>query len=141
MTEGIWIALIGALQVVVLGVLGKVATDSSRARKQVENSHIDPNGMPYNLRDNIDANQYAVMAELRGVRRDVGRLDARDIERGREIREMDTRLDEHLEWSREWKTRQEEAGRAAAGRLRDIEETINHTKDTSGSSTLQSASY
>ena len=106
MTEGIWVAIIG-----VIGGIITVIVQQRRQRKhttaqaktleivrdQVQNSH------GTNLRNDIDV----VLSELRGLRKDVGRLDDRDLERGRDMRdlrqavtEIDKKLDDHLDYSR-----------------------------------------
>src|SRR5690606_26710291 len=138
MTEAIWIAIIGSFQVVLVALISKISRDTRRAKnaaeaaeEQVANSHTLPSGETYNLRDNIDHNQSAVMAELRGVRRDIGRLDTRDIERGREIRDLTHKVDKHLEWSAAWSDEREAADRDAAKRIGDIEDTLNPAKDKS----------
>lgn len=82
MTEGIWIAIIAAVQAVSLGVLGKVTRDSSVTRREVKNSHST------NLREELDHRHHEQMSELRGIRKDIGRLDRRDIDRGEEIRDL-----------------------------------------------------
>lgn len=126
MTEGVWVAIIAAVQGVVLALIGKVARDSSITRKEVKNSHAT------NLREELDDRHHEQMAELRGIRKDVGRLDERDIERGREVRRIDAKVDslggklgEHLEWSREYVQGQESQHRDVADRIGDIETTLN----------------
>ncbi|QZY52935.1 hypothetical protein [Leucobacter tenebrionis] len=109
MTEGIWIAIIAAVQALSLGVLGKVSRDSSTTRKEVKNSHST------NLREELDERHHEQMSELRGIRKDVGRLDTRDIQRGEEIRDLTRKVDKHLDWSAEWSA--------------DIEDTLNPRKD------------
>lgn len=86
-----------------------------RVRAQVENSHST------NLRDELDADRKRqqeqhseVVSLVRGVQKDVGRLDQRDIDRGRQIEAIDTKLDGHIEWSRGQKDR-----------IDDIEDTLN----------------
>ncbi|SDQ04861.1 hypothetical protein [Leucobacter chromiiresistens] len=125
MTEPIWVALIVAMQGVVVALISKVTIDARRTKRsteavkeQVANSHVLPNGEPYNLRDNIDHNQLAVLGEIRGIRRDIGRLDQRDIERGREMRELHVKIDELGT-----------ADRGAADRLTNIEDTLDLRKD------------
>lgn len=124
MTEGIWIAVIGSLQVVLAALIGKVSLDTRRTKsatqavqadttivkREVKNSHST------NLREDLDRQHDELMAELRGVRKDVGRLDTRDIARGEEIRSLTKKLDKHLDWSAEWSA--------------DIEDTLNPRKDT-----------
>ncbi len=82
MTEGIWIAVIAAAQAVTLAFIGIVAKDSSLTRKEVKNSHST------NLREELDERHNEQMSELRGIRKDIGRLDKRDIDRGEEIRDL-----------------------------------------------------
>ena len=123
MTEGIWIAVIGSLQVVLAALIGKVSLDTRRTKsatqavqadttivkREVKNSHST------NLREDLDRQHDELMAELRGVRKDVGRLDTRDIARGEEIRSLTKKLDKHLDWSAEWSA--------------DIEDTLNPRKE------------
>lgn len=120
MTENVWIALVGAVQVITLALIGKVAKDGSRTRNQVENAHIDESGEPYNLRDNIDENQAELLTaigrverEQSGMKRDIGRLDDRDVEHGKHHERVDEKferltnkveatnrnLSTHLEWA------------------------------------------
>ncbi|KTR81768.1 hypothetical protein [Leucobacter chromiiresistens] len=101
MTEHIWVALIVAMQGVLVALTGTVTIGARRTKRsteavkeQVANSYLLPYGEPYSLRDNIDHNQSAVLGEIRGIRRDIGRLDRRDSERGREMREMHAKIDE-----------------------------------------------
>lgn len=94
-----------------------------KVRAQVENSHST------NMRDENDERHKEVVGLIQGVQKDVGRLDQRDIYRGQEIREMDRKLDEHLEWSRTWSADQENADRDAVGRIRNIEDTLNPGRD------------
>lgn len=82
MTEGIWIAVLSFAQAVTLALIGKVAKDSSITRKEVKNSHST------NLRVEQDERHDEQMGELRGIRKDIGRLDMRDIDRGEEIRDL-----------------------------------------------------
>ena len=125
MSEQIGIALIGFAQVVLVALIGKISLDARRTKRatevvqeQVANTHLLPNGQPYNLRDNIDHNQTAVISEIRGIRRDIGRLDQRDIQRGIEMREMHHKIDELGS-----------ADRGAADRLSNIEDTLDLRKD------------
>ena len=133
MTQQVIIALIGAAQAVLVVVLGKISLDLRRNKKsteevkeQVSNSHIMPDGTLYNLRDNIDNNQAAVLnsqatvlAEIRGVRRDVGRLDLRDINRGEEMQEINRKLDALRK-----------SDDKADGRIGNIEDTLEIRKDS-----------
>ena len=82
MTEGIWIAVLSFAQAVTLALIGKVVKDSSITRKEVKNSHST------NLRVEQDERHDEQMGELRGIRKDIGRLDKRDIARGEDIREL-----------------------------------------------------
>lgn len=132
MTQQVIIALIGASQVILVALIGKISIDTRRNKKsteevkeQVSNSHIMPDGTLYNLRDNIDNNQATVLssqatvlAEIRGVRRDVGRLDLRDINRGEELQDINRKLDDLRK-----------SDDKADGRIRNIEDTINPGKD------------
>ncbi|QIK61790.1 hypothetical protein G7068_16115 [Leucobacter viscericola] len=136
MSEAFWIAVVGAggvvstaLSGIVIAMLSRQHKSVKSVREQVENDHKLPGGAPYNLRDNIDANQTAVMSEIRGLRKDVGRLDNRDIARGEEIRELSRTLGQHLDWSHGWKSKQAEATHEIADRLEDIEDTLNPTKN------------
>ncbi|PRI10909.1 hypothetical protein [Leucobacter massiliensis] len=122
MSEPVMVAVIGAAQVVLAALIGKISFDTRRAKKaaesaeeQVANSHTLPTGETYNLRDNIDHNQAAVMAEFRGMRRDLGRVDSRTIDLGREIGEVRRTLNKHLDDSAEWRE--------------EIEDTLNPAKE------------
>lgn len=86
-TEGIWVAVIAAVQGIMLAVLGKVSKDSSLTRKEVKNAHTN------NLREELDERHAEQMGELRGIRKDIGRLDKRDIDRGAEIRDLRRKTD------------------------------------------------
>ena len=83
------IALIGFVQALMLGVLGKIGIDSSQARKdseitrkEVKNSHST------NLREDLDKQHEQVMTEIRGVRSDVKILNQRDLARGEELQDV-----------------------------------------------------
>lgn len=115
MGEGIWVAIIGAIQALTLGFVGKISRDSSETRKEVKNDH------KTNLRDDIDTNHRQVMgvvqrveAEVSGMKKDIGRLDDRDLEHGRHHNRVDGKLasiradlSDHLAWSREYVEAQE----------------------------------
>lgn len=127
MSEQVLITFILATQGIIVAVIGKISIDTRRAKKatkvvqdQVANTHVLPNGEPYNLRDNIDHNQAAVLGEIRGMRRDIGRLDQRDIQRGIEMREMHHKIDELGT-----------ADRGAADRITNLEDTLDLRKDRS----------
>lgn len=97
-----------------------------RVRAQVENSH------DTNLRDELDADRQAashrhteVMDRISGVQKDVGRLDTREIELGREIRDarqdigsVRADLTAHVEWSR-----------GQEDRIDGLEDTLNPPKE------------
>ena len=112
MDSGVWIAIVTAVQAISLGLIGKIAVDGSKSRKQVENDHEN------NLRDNIDDNHdqtlYAVtnvnklVTELKriisGIQKDVGRLYDRDLQDNarndrinKKIDDIDDKLDTHLQ--------------------------------------------
>lgn len=138
MTEGVWIAIIGCMQAVMLAILArlrsraKVTSEDARiAREQTQNSHRT------NLRDDLDQNHAEIMDAIRGTQKDIGRLDTRDIERGRDVRRLDQKLDrvddkldEHLEWSREYVAERETETRSATQRLEDLERTQDLNKET-----------
>lgn len=138
MSEAVGIAIIGLFQAVLVALIAKITIDGRRAkkatqavqadtkvvRKEVKNSHST------NLREDLDRQHDAVMAEFRGTRKDIGRLDERDMARGNEIRDLSRKLDAHLEWSRTWSADQEQADRTVADRVRNIEDTLNPGKDT-----------
>lgn len=104
------------------GRLASVDDKLERVRAQVENSHST------NLRDDLDRDRKAaekrheeVLEEMRGMKKDIGRIDTREIDLGRELR--DTRnevgsvrreLTEHIEWSR-----------AQEDRIDNLETTLN----------------
>ena len=113
MSEGVLVAIIAGVQAVVLALIGKVARDSSVTRREVKNSHST------NLREELDSRHHETMSELRGIRKDVGRLDDRDVERGRDVRRIEAKLDDHIVWSRE----QED-------RIDGLEDTLNPKKET-----------
>lgn len=112
MTEQIWIALIGGLQAVTLGLLGLSVKHGKDTKDQVKNTHT------INLRDDLDEKHRRQMqaiarieGEMSGVKKDVGRLDDRDVEHGKHHERVDRKLDEfggrlndHLRWSREFVT-------------------------------------
>lgn len=109
------VAVVGALATVITAVLARQSKSLKAVRDQVENSHIDESGQPYNLRDNIDENQAEVLnalgrveRELVGMKKDIGRLDDRDLAHGKhhervdgKLDQLDTKLDTHLEQTRE----------------------------------------
>ena len=110
MTEGIWVALITA----VAGIVG-IAIQQARQHKrtkaqtatleevrdQVSNDHAT------NLRDDVDKVTDAVhrieqsvayvVSEMQGLRKDIGRLDRRDIEDTADLRETRTALERRIE--------------------------------------------
>lgn len=125
MTENVIVALLGlvgvtvtASSVVLAALVARQSKQVKEVRAQVANSHILPNGEPYNLRDNIDHNQAAVLGEIRGIKRDIGRLDERDIQRTVEMRYMNQKLDGLAS-----------ADQGAADRLNNIEDTLDLRKD------------
>ena len=126
MSEGVWIAIIGCIGVistamsgVVIAILHRQTKTVGKVRDHVENSHIGLDGKPYNLRDNIDDNQAAVLSEFRGIRRDLGRIDGRVIalEVGRH--EDRRALETHLDWSR-----------GQEDRIDGLEDTLNVRKES-----------
>lgn len=136
MSEGVWIAIIATVGVistplsgVLIAIVAKQGKVVRKVRDQVENSHVDPiSGEPYNLRDNIDDNQNEVLVELKelrgelkGVRRDVGRVDSRTLEVERDVRSITRTLADHTT---------DEAGRTTLiqGRIEDLEDTLNVRK-------------
>lgn len=131
MSDDVLIAIVsGGIPTAISGVLLALITRQRRdvraVKSHVENDHKWPDGSPINLRDNIDANQNAVMgaiaavaSDLRGVRRDVGRLDSRDLERGREMRALADRFEKHLNDAEE-----------AVDRIGNLEHTLDPRKDS-----------
>ena len=133
-----WVAVIGVVGVISMatsGVVVALVSSQKRAVKRVQehvaNSHVNADGSDYNLRDNIDNNQGAVLAELRGIRKDIGRLDTRSIAQGEEHRYLVRKLDAHLDWSHAWSKEREKADDDAADRLENIEDTLEVKKETS----------
>ena len=123
MSEGIAVAVLGFFGIIVT-TLGGIAV--ARTNKQVkvvkehvQNNHIDPRtGEAYNLRDNLDDNQRAVLQRLdyimrqqSGMQKDIGRLGDRDMQLGDELRDINRKLEKHLDWSADWSD--------------DIEKTVN----------------
>lgn len=130
MTEGIWIAIIGGAQALMLALFGKVARtssraakDSARAREHVENSHVTASGEPYNLRDNIDDNQNELLREIRGVRVELGRVDTRVIAVEGDMRKVRDDLSRHIDWSREEEDRTDGIQR----RVGTLEDTLSRS--------------
>ncbi|WP_017793889.1 DUF2746 domain-containing protein [Leucobacter salsicius] len=115
MTEGVWIAIIGAFQAITLLVLQRVVRntaatkeDTAEVKREVKNDHTT------NLREEQDERHDEVMDAMRGMKKDIGRLDDRDVENLRHRRQLDgkfdaldTKFDEHLAWSREYVAGQE----------------------------------
>lgn len=112
----IFLGVLAFAQAVTLALIGKNARDSSRSRKQVENAHFTPDGKVYNLRDNIDDNHHEVLnaigrveRDLAGAKKDIGRLDDRDLANHKfrdlttkRVEYVATKLDKHLEWSEKY---------------------------------------
>ena len=116
MTEGVWIGLLGVVGTLVT-TLGGIAVAAINRRlktvtEHVQNSHVDPTtGKAYNLRDNIDDNQRVltdavarleasigyVASDVKGLRRDIGRLDQRDIEDAAELRETRKQVNQRID--------------------------------------------
>ena len=116
MSEGAWVAVLGVLGTLVTTLGGVAVTVINKKLRtvtdHVQNSHKDPvTGEAYNLRDNIDDNQREVLAELRGMRKDIGRLGDRDVQLGDDLRDLRRDLARHLDWS--------------DGFVKDIESTLN----------------
>ena len=91
-------------------------------REQVQNSH------GTNLRNDIDrvlAVVESVQGDVRGIRKDVGRLDQRDMQRGHDFGRLEEKLDDHLAWSAEWSRARERDDQSAAQRLSSIESTLD----------------
>lgn len=120
MTEGVLIAIIGGVQAIMLGLLAKIGRDTRTVKGEVKNDHST------NLREEQDDRHHEQMAEMRGIRRDIGRLDTRDIQRGVEIRDLTRKVDKHLDWSAEWSDERE----ARERRMEDqLEQTLNPKKE------------
>ncbi|WP_449281263.1 hypothetical protein [Leucobacter sp.] len=139
MTEQVMVAIVGlagvittAIATVLVAMIQHQRRELKAVKDQVTNSHILPNGQPYNLRDNIDHNQAAVMAEFRGMRRDLGRLEARVFRTEEKLDRVDEKQDEvaeklgaHLAWSTGWSPEQERRDAALEQRVTNIEDTLN----------------
>lgn len=123
MTEGVLIALIGGVQAIMLGLLAKIGRDTRTVKGEVKNDHTT------NLREEQDDRHHEQMAEMRGIRRDIGRLDTRDIQRGVEVRDLTRKLDKHLDWSAEWSDEREAAERRTKERFDHLENTIDPRED------------
>ena len=139
MSDGALAALItaaGAIVVALVGVLSvwvqnrKHSSAIEVVRSQVQNSH------GTNLRDDLDVirslieaqgeKQDSLASDVRGVRKDIGRLDERDIERGRDLRAVTSKLEIV---AGEFAAHQRQAERDH-DRLSDIERTIEPGKDS-----------
>lgn len=111
--------------VTIVPTVRKIGDKIERIREQVENSHTT------NLRDELDDDREEarrrhseLLDTLKGMRYDIGRLDLKDIERGKDIRALSQKIDDHLEWSHEWVRDVEETDRNHASRLGDLEDTL-----------------
>jgi len=82
-----------------LAALDGVPEKLERVRNQVENSH------DTNLREELDSRHAETLSLIRGVQKDFGRLDQREILAGKKIDGLDQKLDAHIEWSRGQKDR------------------------------------
>ncbi len=122
MSEQLWIAVIGTAGTVVvagIGVIGGALLKKvERVRAQVENDHRHPDGTPIVMRDEQDQRHFEVMGTLRGLQRQIGRVEDRVDSQGQQ-------LATHLAWSAEWSRAQERADRAFDDRLEDLEETVH----------------
>lgn len=95
-----------------LAALDGVPEKLERVRNQVENSH------KTNLRDELDSRHSETLDLIRGLQKDVGRLDQRDINTGQKIgtvnqniADVDKKLDDHITWSRSQEDRIDEIER------------------------------
>ena len=110
MTEGIWVALITAVAGIV-GIAIQQARQHKRTKAQSETLEVVrsqvQNDHGTNLRDDVDRVTDAVnrieqsvsyiASELQGIRKDVGRLDRRDIEDTADLRETRTALERRID--------------------------------------------
>lgn len=108
-----------------------------KVRAQVENSHKS------NLREELDQDRVAaatrhseIMDEMSGMKKDIGRQDTRDIERGKDLRSLtekitavDNKVIAHLEWSHGYVSGREQAERDLTKRLKSLEDTANPAKN------------
>ena len=116
--------------VTVVPTVRKMSDKVERIREQVENSHST------NLRDELDQDREEarrrheeLIDTLKGMKRDIGRLDLKDIERGKDIRALSSKIDDHMEWSREWVHTAETRDRTHESRLGELEDTLNPDKE------------
>lgn len=132
------LALLGTISTAASGVLIALVARQhktvERVREQVENSHGTI------LRDDVDEIRAAVEGvadDLRGLRKDVGRLDRRNIEDGVDRRliaskvdRVGEKVDAHLVWSHDYVNDRERADRALRQRLSSLETTVNPKKES-----------
>ncbi|KKI16365.1 MULTISPECIES: DUF2746 domain-containing protein [unclassified Leucobacter] len=144
MTEGVWIAIIGVLGVistaasgVVIAILTRQHSTVKRVDEQVTNSHgtnfrhdldvvRDEGRVVGAAVDRIERAVASIIGDVRGIRRDVGRLDDRDVERGREMRALAQRFEKHLDDAEEAVERIDEHDT----KLDHLEHTLDPRKDT-----------
>jgi archaellum component FlaC len=104
LSEAIVVSLIVAVGGVLAAIFGRqirlIRLDASASRRQVENSH------PTNLRDDMDDQHREVMGQLgrvadrlegtasdiRGIRKDIGRLESKDDRLDDRIHELDKEM-------------------------------------------------
>ncbi|MFD4957156.1 hypothetical protein [Microbacterium sp. NPDC058389] len=117
--------MLGGVLSAVLPPMLRTQKDVAETREHVANSHVDDQGNPIIMRDEMDARHRESMAaiaemrrhvdsrfdaqgaDIRGVRRDVGRLTDADTHLDGRITAIDDKLGAHLEWSREYVQNQE----------------------------------
>jgi hypothetical protein len=112
----VWVAIVSTVGLLVNTLIANRTRQHARAaRTQVENNHFDANGNPINLREEQDErhdenrrtnNENSRMirlllnvttgtsSDIRGLRRDLGRLDDRLILVKRELREVFERVED-----------------------------------------------
>ncbi|UOQ58086.1 DUF2746 domain-containing protein [Leucobacter allii] len=108
MTEAVVVALITAASGVAVAVVGGIFLLLQNRRQKRRDAHVSEklevvreqvqNSHGTNLRDDLDRiadglmqlgkNVEGLASDLRGVRRDIGRLDRRDIEDGADLRDL-----------------------------------------------------
>ncbi|WP_336841736.1 hypothetical protein [Stenotrophomonas maltophilia] len=123
MSEAVIVAALtaaGSVAVAIVGAIGLILVKKvERIRDQVENDHKHPDGTPINMREEQDDRHDEVMETLRGLQKQVGRVEDR-------VDGHAQQLAAHLAWSAEWSREQERADRELADR---IEDTMDPRKD------------
>lgn len=110
------IATAGLVVSVVLPLLRRTQKDAAETKEHVANDHKNPDGTPVILRDDIDGIHALVTdisGEIRGVRRDIGRLATADQQTHEDVSQLRRDFSEHVKWSQK-----------QADKLTDLEDTI-----------------